>query len=90
MEHTAPEKFVVRIEEGKYLFMNTVTHIAAFSQTEVMVATASGRLAVEGDDLKIESLDKNRGEITVSGRIEAVFLHEKKDEKGSLLTRLFK
>ncbi len=90
MEHTVQDKFFVRIEEGKYLFMNTVTHIAAFSECEVMVATASGRLAIEGGDLKIESLDKNRGEITVSGRIEAVFLHEKKEERSSFFSRLFK
>lgn len=90
MEHTVQDKFVVRIEEGKYLFINTVTHIAAFSESEVMVATASGRLAIEGAELKIESLDKNRGEITVSGRIEAVFLHEKKEERTPFFARLFK
>ena len=90
MEHTSTEKFVVRIEEGKYLFMNTVAHIAAFSEGEVMVVTASGRLAIEGSDLKIESLDKTRGEILVSGHIEAVFLHEKKEERPTLLSRFLK
>ena len=90
MEHTPAEKFFVRIEEGRYLFMNTVTHIASFSECEVTVATASGRLSVERAELKIESLDKNRGEIMVSGRIEAVFLHEKREERPSLFSRLFK
>ena len=90
MDTTGQDRFLVRIEEGKYLYMNTVTHIVAFAQNEVVLATQGGRLMVEGEELKIESLDKNRGEITVTGKIESVSLSEKREERVGLFARIFK
>jgi sporulation protein YabP len=90
METTTQEKFLVKIEDGKYLYMNTVTHIVAFAENEVVLCTHGGRLNIEGSDLKIESLDKNRGEITVTGKIESLSLSEKREEHGGLFARIFK
>ena len=90
MDTSSQERFLVRIEDGKYLYMNTVTHIVAFTDNEVVLSTSSGRLLIEGNDLKIESLDKNRGEITITGKIESVSLSERKDERVGIFGRIFK
>ena len=90
METSTQDKFLVRIEEGKCIYLNTVTHVVGFTENEVILATRGGRMVIEGDELKIESLDKNRADITITGKIESVYLSEKKDERIGLFERIFK
>ena len=58
--------------------MNGVINIIGFDSEYVSLETDSGRVGVEGSELKIESLEKGSGEILVSGKISGVFYSEKK------------
>lgn len=66
------------VKERNRLTLNGVSNIESFDEGYITLEIGEGRISVEGDGLKIESLSREGGEIQITGRINGVFYSEKK------------
>lgn len=69
-----------------------VSDVLSFDLHEVVLDTEQGMLKIGGEDLHVNSLSLEKGEVTMEGRIDSL-IYTKGDptRKGeSLLTRLFR
>ena len=64
------------ISEKKRLTLDGVENIESFDEATVNLATVAGKICVEGSNLKIESLSKDKGEICIVGSINGVYYSE--------------
>lgn len=78
----------INIKEGKYATLDGIVNIERFDEKGVSLLSESGKIEIEGDGLKIDSLTKENGTVTVIGRIDGVYyLKEGKSE--SFLKKIF-
>lgn len=77
------------IENRKLLCLDGVVHVVGFDEDYVSLDTSLGRVVIEGEGMKIESLTRDDGVIRISGEISAVFYTEIKTKSG-VLRRIFK
>ena len=73
----------------KELTLNGVLNICGFDEGLITLDTESGRLFIEGENLKIESLEKEGGGILVTGEVKGVFREEQGKIKKGIFSRLF-
>ena len=59
----------LNVKERNSLTLNGVSNIIGFDEGYVTLATTDGKIIIEGEGLKIESLSKQGGEINISGKI---------------------
>ena len=83
------EKQLITIVDGKIITINTVKEILAFDENIVILNTSSGKITIEGNELKIDSLEKENGKLVVKGVIAGVFSSEGESNKKSFFSRLF-
>lgn len=69
------------LTDRRMLIVDGVNNVLSFDDGYVLLSTALGDLCVEGEDLKIENLTKERGEISVSGTVSALYYREKTAKK---------
>lgn len=60
------------------LTVDKVLHIVFFDEQTLSVDTECGRIVVEGEELKLTSLDKENGRIILNGRINGAFYSEER------------
>ncbi|MBQ2945122.1 MAG: sporulation protein YabP [Clostridia bacterium] len=78
------------LECRRKLTLTGVSEVEDFDAAHVSAATDYGVVTVRGSELKIGKLSVEAGELSVEGKIEAVFYSEEAEEKKSFLSRLFK
>lgn len=61
-----------------------VNNILGFDSEAIVLETSYGRLTVEGQELKIESLTKDSGTVHLYGKISGLYYTDKAMEKGKL------
>lgn len=69
--------------------LDGVKNVEGFDEGYVSLSTELGRVVIEGEDLKIESLTKEDGIIYVTGKINGVYYSDDKPKHG-VFSRLFK
>ena len=76
----------------KRMELSGIEEVESFSAAEIVLRSTLGRIALEGEDMRIESFSTERGELIVNGKIDAFsyFGAENGDEKRGFLGRLFK
>ena len=89
METNAKQKRVITVENCETITLNGVDHIATFDEKGVVLQCDFGRIVVDGVDLKIDSLEKTEGKISIKGKFKGLYFEEKKSSEG-LLGRIFK
>ena len=89
MEVTEKQSRIITVENCETITLNGVEFIAAFDEKGIILQCDFGRIIVEGIDMKIDSLEKNDGKITIKGRFRGLYFEEKKHSEG-LLGRIFK
>ena len=77
------------ISNREKLTVNGVINVESFGEDYLILNTTLGELTVEGEDLKIESLTKENGEILIVGKIDGMFYKSEKSEKG-FFKKIFK
>ena len=65
------------VNERNRLTLNGVSNIESFEASYVTLEIGDSRVFVEGTGLRIESLNKENGEIQITGRIDGVYYGEK-------------
>lgn len=79
----------ITITIGSSFSMYGVNDIRAFDEGFVSLDTVSGKISVEGKNLKIESLSKEDGYIFIFGNVTGVFCDFDSGAKKGFMRRLF-
>ena len=87
-EVTRPEHHLV-LEQRERLVISGVEEVARFDEETIVLTTTMGELEIQGEDLHIEKLSLEGGELHVDGRIDSIAYEEPMHNRGSLLRRLF-
>ena len=61
--------------------IDSVNTVKSFDEEAVLIETDFGNIAVEGAELRIESLDKSKSEILITGKITGAYYIEKREKK---------
>lgn len=83
------KKIQTVIDNRESLTMGGVINVECFTEDYLILNTSLGELTVEGENLKIESLTKENGDIYISGKINGVYYKEKTSDKG-FFRKIFK
>lgn len=84
----------VILEDRKHLTVSGVEDIDSFDEQTVVIFTDMGELTVKGDDLHINRLSLEIGELLIEGDIYALVYSENKENKssssGSFFSKVFR
>ena len=83
-------KQTVTLVERETLALNGVNNVESFDEEFVSLSTARGRVCVEGEGLKIESLSKDGGNILICGKINGVYYSDEPTKAKGLFGKMFK
>jgi len=78
------------LEGRRRLSVSGVEDVESFDENEVVLATVSGILIVKGDNLQIEKLSLDGGDLVLEGDVESMTYEARQREKGGFWTRLFR
>ena len=67
-----------------------VSDVESFDEVTVILLTDCGRMTVEGDGLRVGTLDIARGVVVLDGRIDAIYYSEQAPARRGLRARLFR
>jgi len=75
----------------KKLSISGILEVVSFKDVEIVLKTSLGDMIIKGEDLKMNKLDVQNGDIVVIGEINSL-LYTGKDsgDKESILRKLFK
>ena len=86
-EETLPRHKLTLEERGK-LFVTGVEEVESFDETSVVMTTDLGALVVQGENLHIEALSLEGGELKITGEVDSLS-YEQRQEQGGFFRRLF-
>ncbi len=71
-----------------------VLDVISFDEKVIMLATQCGKITIKGDQLHVNQLSLEKGEVDISGRVDTLIYSEdnrmQDGKKESVLGRLFK
>lgn len=82
MDKKNPIHSYINVKDGKNVTMDGVVNILRFDEKNVSLEYDAGKIEIEGDGLKIESLSREDGVIIVNGKIEGVFYYKEQISRG--------
>ena len=80
----------VALEDRRRLTVSGVLEVENFDENTIVMDTNQGTLVVRGEDLHIETLSLDGGEMRVEGSIDSLTYESDGGERGGLLRRLFR
>ncbi len=79
------------LENRENLCVSGVRDVESFSETAVSLDTTLGRLLIKGENLRINKLNVDTGDLNLLGKVNALeYAKNTKRQKGSMLENLFK
>lgn len=79
------------LEERERLSVSGVEEVESFDETTIVMNTSRGTLIIRGENLHIEKLSLDGGDLKVEGDIDALTYEDSGRERaGGLLSRLFR
>ena len=76
------------LEEREHLTVSGVEEVESFDENLIVMDTAQGVLVVRGEDLHIEKLSLDGGDLRVEGMVESLSYEESERSRGGFLSRL--
>ncbi len=67
----------VTIQERRHAELTGISEVESFQETGIDLLCESGAIAIEGENLKIESFSVESGRISIDGKITGIFYYEK-------------
>ncbi|MCI5689700.1 MAG: YabP/YqfC family sporulation protein [Clostridiales bacterium] len=87
MEQTGHRIILVSRER---LTVSGVSGVESFDENAIVMATEDGRLHIRGEELHIEKLSLDGGDLLVRGRVDALTYEEEEEPREGLLRRLLR
>ncbi len=75
-------KHTLLLENREVLEMTGIIDVESFNEEEIYAICDYGELLIKGENLHIEVLDLNSGDMKISGKITALVYSEKSQVKG--------
>lgn len=76
------------LEEREHLTVSGVEEVESFDENLIVMDTAQGVLVVRGEDLHIEKLSLDGGDLKVEGMVESLTYEEDRSRRGGFFSRL--
>ncbi len=89
-ESGQPAPHHVVIENRQSLTVSGVEDVGRFDETTIELTTSQGTMVVTGEDLHIEKLSLDGGDLKVEGHVDAISYEDDGTERGGFLSRLFR
>jgi sporulation protein YabP len=86
----APHKVI--IDSREKVVITAVEDVDSFNETEVIMLTNRGFITVTGEDLHINKLNLEEGQLVITGTIQSLDYadHEEERAKRGVFSRMFK
>ena len=86
------KKSNMMLENRKRLSLNGVIEVISFNDEQIILNTSLGTLIIKGEELRMNKLDVQNGDIMITGTVNscAYINKESKQDKESILAKLFK
>ena len=78
------------IENRKKITVSAVTDVDSFDEQMIVMYTDMGQLSVKGENLHINTLSVESGDIEIEGTIYALVYTNNTQSKGGFLSKLFR
>ncbi len=78
------------IENRGRISVSGVTEVECFNEQQVVMGTTLGKLTVHGDDMHMEKLSVDSGDVLIIGSIDSVEYEDVQEERGGFFSRLFR
>ena len=80
------------LKERKYGKLTGVQDIHSFNENEILLQTEAGKVQIKGEQLHVKSLDLEKGEAEIEGKVNSVSYLTKNAQKKEepLLKRMFR
>ena len=79
------------VEERERLSVSGVEEVERFDENTIVMTTVRGTLVIQGENLHIEKLSLDGGDLKVEGAIDALSYEDSgRSSPGGLLSRLFR
>ena len=80
------------LENRKKLTLSGVVEVISFDEQKIDLTTKLGNLTVKGEELKMNKLDVQNGDVIIVGSISSMIYNGKVSKKSneSILSKLFK
>ena len=85
-----PAPHHVVIEDRKSLTVSGVEDVERFDENTIVLSTSRGAMGVAGENLHIEKLSLDGGDLKVDGDIDSVSYEEENVARGGFLSRLLR
>ncbi len=85
---TAPHHVV--LEERKHLTVSGVEDVERFDENTIILSTTQGAMTISGENLHIEKLSLDGGDLKVEGDIESLVYEAERGMQGGFLARLLR
>lgn len=86
------KKSNLSLENRKKLILSGVVEVISFDEEKIDLTTNLGNLTIKGEELKMNKLDVQNGDVIIIGSIASMIYNGKevKKSKESIISRLFK
>ena len=78
----------ILLEGREQLTVSGVEEVESFDENTIVMVTSKGTLVVRGEDLHIEKLSLDGGDLRVEGTVSALIYETDERPRGGLLSRL--
>lgn len=75
------EKMTLCLYSRRRAILKGIKEVKSFDERGAELVSEDGEVAIEGEDIRIECLDKQSGEVEITGKINGVFYSEGREEK---------
>ena len=85
-------KSSLSLENRKKLTLSGVIEVISFDEQKIDLTTSLGNLTIKGEELKMNKLDVQNGDVIIAGTIASMVYNGKISKKSneSIISRLFK
>lgn len=84
-------KSTLTLINRKKLSMSGILEVVSFKDIEIILKTSLGEMIIKGEDLKMNKLDVQNGDIVIIGEINSLlYTGRDSSDKESILRKLFK
>lgn len=81
----------ILIEDRNKINITGVEQVDSFNETTIILKTIKGGMVIKGEDLNVDKLNLDDGNVKISGTINGVnYVNKDASKKGNIMGKIFK